>query len=102
MLVAQVENDTLTDMEELPRGDWWICPPPYRHTINQMFHFEMSIAWFSCMCAGRTRFVCVCGKGDAGVTAGLQRVLGAFALAYTRQLAARLQNEDSMRTGGWR
>ena len=60
MLVAQVENDTLTDMEELPRGDWWICPPPYRHTINQMFHFEMSIAWFSCMCAGPDKGSCAC------------------------------------------
>ena len=38
------EMKMLSDMEELPRGDWWICPPSFRHTINHLFHFEMPMA----------------------------------------------------------
>ena len=36
-------------MEELPRGDWWICPPLYRHTINHLFHFEMPVVFLACV-----------------------------------------------------
>ena len=42
-----------------------------------------------------------CLTGDAGGTAGFQRVLGPFVAAYMGQLAGRLEKEDWMRTGGW-
>ena len=47
-----------TVMEELPRGDWWICPPSYCHTIAHLMRFEVSIAqFFLHVCRTGERFV---------------------------------------------
>ena len=43
---------------------------------------------------------CAC-EGDAGDTAGFQRVCGPFVATYTGQLAGRLEKKDRKRTGGW-
>ena len=65
----------LTDMEELPRGAWWICPPSYCHTINHLMRFEVSIAQF---------FLHVCRTGERDVrvsvraTQALQLDFGVF------------------------
>ena len=45
-----------TDMEELPRGDWWIFPPYYYDTTHHMMHLEVALARFflrMCRCGDR-------------------------------------------------
>ena len=54
----QADFGDATGMVELPRGDWWICPPTYCHTINHMFRFGMRMAWFS-LHARREKGSCV-------------------------------------------
>ena len=44
--LEQVQFGDATDMEELPRGDWWIFPPSYCDTIYHRMHLEVAIAWF--------------------------------------------------------
>ena len=70
-----MEFGDATDMEELPHGNWWIFPPPYRHTINRLMHFEVPIAWlFLYACRAEERDVRV----SVRATQALQLDFGVF------------------------
>jgi hypothetical protein len=76
----------LTDMEELPHGNWWIFPPPYRHTINYRLHLDMPIAlFFLPACRAGDRYVCVATTATLATT-GFRRVSGVFGASSTGQL----------------